>query len=358
METKVRVLCSLLLAVGLAGCVAPSTSRPTSDPEVVAAERERQMALVIKTNNSRVERVWTAALPILYANVELCGERVRWNWDGSFLDSIYRHNEAFREAVAGLGVRALPTVVTLIDGSPTHVAGLQPGDVIVAINGKRVPTPSNKKSVDRAMELIADESNKPTYAMTVLRNGGEVTVNVKNRLACDYPVMVLADDSLNAFADGDNIYITSGMLRFLESEVDLQAVLAHELAHNTEGHIKKKKANAGIGALFGAIIDVVAATQGVYTTFSSDFARFASMSFSQDFEREADYVGVYMMERSGIDSSEVSDLWRKMAIENVASITFGRSHPTTAERFVNLDAYSKEVRQKRLAGEALLPKRE
>lgn len=78
----------------------------------------------------------------------------------------------------------------------------------------------------------------------------------------------------------------------------------------------------------------------------------------QDFEREADYVGIYMMERSGIDSSEVGDLWRKMAVENVASISFGRSHPTTAERFVNLDAYSKEARQKRQIGEALLPKRE
>lgn len=316
------------------------------------------MALVVETNNKRNERVWAAALPILYSNVELCGERVAWNHDGSLLDSIYYHEDAFRDAVAGFGVHALPTITILIEGSPADVAGLRQGDIVVAVNGKRVPTPSNKKSAERSMKLIVDESNRQNYTMTVLRNDGEVTVDVNNRLACDYPVVVLTDDALNAFADGNNIYITSGMLRFLESDVELQAVLAHELAHNTEGHIKKKMANAGIGALFGAILDVVAATQGVYTTFTSDFARFASMSFSQDFEREADYVGIYMMERSGIDSSEVGDLWRKMAVENVASISFGRSHPTTAERFVNLDAYSKEARQKRQIGEALLPKRE
>ena len=357
-ELKAKILCSSLLVVGLVACVAPSTSRPTSDPAVVAAERERQMELVVKTNNKRNERLWAAALPILYANVELCGERVAWNFDGSLVDSLYRHDKAFHSAVAGLGVDALPTIVTVVEGSPAHEAGLRAGDVVVAVDGERVPTPSNKKSADRALKLIADQSNKQTYAMTVRRGDGEVTVDVNNRLACEYPVVMLTDDMLNAFADGNNIYVTSGMLRFLESETELQAVLAHELAHNTEGHIKAKRANAGIGALFGLFLDVAAATQGVYTDFASDFARFASMRFSQDFEREADYVGIYMMERSGIDSSEVGDLWRKMAVENAASITFGRSHPTTAERFVNLDTYSKEARQKKLVGEALLPGRE
>lgn len=147
------------------------------------------------------------------------------------------------------------------------------------------------------------------------------------------------------------------MLRFLESDAELQAVIAHELAHNTEGHIEKQMANRGLGALFGLVLDVAAATQGVSTNFTTDFAKFASMRFSQDFEREADYVGIYMLERSNIDSSEVGDLWRRLAIENAASISFGRSHPTTAERFVNLDAYSKEARGKRIAGKPLVPSR-
>ena len=212
-ELKIRLLCSSLLVVSLAGCVAPTTSRPASDPQIVADERERQMALVVETNNKRNERVWAAALPILYSNVELCGERVAWSHDGSLLDSIYHHEDAFRDVVAGFGVHALPTITILIEGSPADAAGLRRGDIVVAVNGKRVPTPSNRKSAERSMKLIVDESNRQNYTMTVLRNDGEVTVDVNNRLACDYPVVVLTDDALNAFADGNNIYITSGMLR-------------------------------------------------------------------------------------------------------------------------------------------------
>ena len=349
------VVTVIFLLLALTACMGPATSRPVVDEAFVAAEKERQKQLVLKTANQRTKRLWTAALPILYANVEMCGEQVAWNHNGSMLNSYHLTSDEYQQASIALGIHALPTVGLVVDGSPVHVAGFKEGDVVVAVNGRRVPTPTNMKSARKSIEMVVDGSAQPTSAMTVLRHGRETTLEVNNRLACDYPVVLLPDDELNAFADGENIYITAGMLRFLESELELQAVLAHELAHNTEGHIRKKKANAGIGAIFGLVLDIAAASQGVSTTFTGDFARLASMRFSQDFEREADYVGIYMMERANLDSSEVGDFWRRMSVENPASISFGRSHPTTAERFVNLDAYSREVRAKRSRSEKLLP---
>ena len=51
---------------------------------------------------------------------------------------------------------------------------------------------------------------------------------------------------------------------------------------------------------------------------------------AEDFEREADYVGFYIMALDGWPIDSAPDLWRRMAAESPGSITFASSHPTTA----------------------------
>ena len=85
--------------------------------------------------------------------------------------------------------------------------------------------------------------------------------------------------------------------------------------------------------------------------------RLGGLAFSKDLEREADYMSLYMLERAGIDSSGAPAFWRRMAVEHSGSIRFARSHPTTAERFVSLEATHREIRAKRRAGRPLIPNR-
>jgi hypothetical protein len=40
------------------------------------------------------------------------------------------------------------------------------------------------------------------------------------------------------------------------------------------------------------------------------------MTFSQDFEREADYVGMYLLARSGRQVAGAAGFWRRMAQES------------------------------------------
>jgi len=54
---------------------------------------------------------------------------------------------------------------------------------------------------------------------------------------------------------------------------------------------------------------------------------------AEDFEREADYVGLYIMALDGWPIDSAPDLWRRMAAQSPGSIKFASSHPTTAERF-------------------------
>ena len=79
-------------------------------------------------------------------------------------------------------------------------------------------------------------------------------------------IVIVQDDRPNAFvADNQHIFLHSDLILRLESASQLQAVIAHEVAHITGGHITRRHANvktaSGVAAL-GILLSgaVVAAT--------------------------------------------------------------------------------------------------
>ncbi len=157
----------------------------------------------------------------------------------------------------------------------------------------------------------------------------------------------------------NRIYITRGMLRFVDNPGEIATVVAHELAHNLMGHRAAKETNMVAGAGVGLVFDILAAVAGVDT--GGDFMRFGAEAgagaFSQDFEAEAEYVGVYLMAREGYDVRLAPNLWRRMAVIYLASIQTNHSstHPSAPERFVALESAVGEIRAKHDAGQPLVP---
>ena len=124
------------------------------------------------------------------------------------------------------------------------------------------------------------------------------------------------------------------------------------------GHIDASRSNGLIGGILGAVADVFV----TYTTGLSTGGRYAdlgasigSAKYSQQFEAEADYIGLYLLERAGLNAGAAPEFWRGMAIANPTSISIATSHPTTAERFVRLDRALTEVAGKKARGLAMLP---
>lgn len=168
--------------------------------------------------------------------------------------------------------------------------------------------------------------------------------------ACDYPVTVWEEPTINAFATGSKIFITSGMIKFCKSDDELALVLGHELAHNTMSHIDAKRGN---GLLMSFLIDgPIIALTGVNPGIGRNIGE---GMHSQGFESEADYVGMYNTARAGFDIDGVSDLWRRMATEHPTAIYTATTHPTTANRFVVLEATRDEINAKKAAGQQLEP---
>lgn len=310
---------------------------------------------------SRQRRLDAVARPVLRANLDFCPDKhykIGFSWRGT----VGMSPEDQQALVDFYGVPLDTTFISAVyANTPAEDGGMEVGDVLISVNDYALPrvvaTKRQAKAVARNLEQHFDPSSPDPVRFRVVRNGLETSYSVVPELLCGYDTVLTGDDALNAYTDGKAIYVTQGMVRFAENDQELQAVIAHELAHITEGHVAKKMTNAGIGAIFGAIVDGLAASQGIYTNAAADLAAVGAMTYSQAFEREADYVSIYMLQRTGVDTAVVANLWRRMAVESPSSIAFATSHPTSAERFVNLNAAHDEVTAKRLRNQPLLPDR-
>jgi len=100
---------------------------------------------------------------------------------------------------------------------------------------------------------------------------------------------VLRDSKLNAFSIGDgHIFVTEGMLRFVDSEAELAALLTHEFAHHVAGHFCRKPRKARfVRHLFG-VDDEQGGQVGEL-----------SASMDPEKERDADRIGTVMLRRGG-----------------------------------------------------------
>ena len=175
------------------------------------------------------------------------------------------------------------------------------------------------------------------------------------KTGCSFPVLLSDGQSLNAAADGKRVYIHAGMMRFVESDDELAYIVGHELAHNVLEHIDKKRGNA----ILGGVVDVLlTAATGVST--DGAFSKAGAGAYSQAFESEADYLGMYIAAQAGYDISSGPLFWRRMAIESSGSIAAGyqSSHPSTPQRFVALTNTIDEIHGKQAMGLALMPRRD
>lgn len=249
----------------------------------------------------RIERQFTqqqlllnVGYPILKGATSICREDVRTS-TGLMYATTYDFLKDDVAAAARFGVQVAPTVIGVVTGRPASQAGFQRGDVLRTINGAPVPT-GKKATAETTKAMTEATTANPSVMVGVERAGALQEVPVVAETICSYPVVLVHEDTVNAYADGKAIYITSAMLRFVESDQELATVIAHELAHNAMDHMKARSINWALGTIF----DVVAAAYGVNT--QGAFGNLAGQAYSQEFEAEADYVDVYALALGGVDT--------------------------------------------------------
>ncbi len=329
------LLVALTLSAALVVACGPATRMPTTDPALVARERVLQNRLALQRHIDDTTRLQRIAWRLRHQGSYLCPQHT------ASLGLVTLSASQLPPQWQQLHIGRQPTVVQRIPGSPAARSDLQQGDRILALNGRPVQARHWQKALAKLQPGVPAQ-------LTVERAGplqiGLIPVDV-----CNYPVNYIADDTVNAYADGSHVVVTRGMLRFATTDRELALVVGHELAHNIMGHVRKTMGNRFLGTL----VDVLVA--GLTGFRSSLFSDLAALRYSQEFEAEADYVGLYMVAAAGYPLAEAANFWRRMGIENPGSINHARSHPTTPERFVAIESATAEIIHKQQQALELLP---
>lgn len=176
-------------------------------------------------------------------------------------------------------------------------------------------------------------------------------------MRCYYYFKMANNNDLNAHADGENVVLYSGMMRFLKNDDEVAVVMAHELAHNLMGHVDSQRMNTMGGALMGAVIDGVVASQGISAggSFSDLGGRVGQRTFSVEFEEEADYVGLYIASLAGYNIGAAPNFWRRFSVEDPRGLFYGYTHPSNAKRAVAIQKTIYEINYKRKHRVPLIP---
>ena len=354
-DMKQSSVCSLIVLLMIAivsiGCTT-STKIARSSSEEIYAAKLHQNKLAIDLYLERLRRTNELAWPIMVSNEPLCNSN-RTNGIGvAMITARVLPRPLWEIAHSEHAVTMRPQIAAVATGSPAELAGLREGDVVLSIDGRRTGTRVNAISDTHNSLRHSLKTGLPVkFEIERQRDGHAQHINVHPVPACSSFVYVVLDRNVNAFADGKDIFMLTGLIQFAQADEDLQLVIAHELAHNSHAHVRKSLGNV----LFGSLADVFAASQGVAT--GGLFGDLGRLMYSREFEREADYVGMYMLARANVSTTTVANFWNRLAAEFPSSNrgTLIRSHPLSSERFANIQKAHNEISAKIQTGIPLFP---
>ena len=234
------------------------------------------------------------------------------------------------------------------------------GDGILTVDGERMA------SLDDFNDAMASARRKGIATLTIVRLDGSVSeVVLQGEPACDQEIRLVHGDSITTYPIGGDVYLTTALLGTLESDDELAVMIAHDMAHETLGHLTRKRVQMGVGML--AEVAIMAFTAIPPT---GALARFGKHAFANGMERDADRHGMYIAARAGYDPAPSAGLWTRYADrflrshseedppaqrQRINTSTLLMNHPVSEDRFDAMESVSGYIEQQRAAGLALVP---
>ncbi|MGE0443200.1 MAG: M48 family metalloprotease [Gemmatimonadales bacterium] len=193
--------------------------------------------------------------------------------------------------------------------------------------------------VRQSMGLVPDSA-----LQQYVRSIGLAMAKKSERPNLPWSFDVVDDAAVNAFAlPGGSIFVTRGILSYMQNEAELAAVLGHEIGHVTAKHSVQQLSRAqvaqgllGVGSILSADVAAVAgvAGQGLGVLF---------LKFGRDAETQADELGFRYSLGENYDVRAMRSMFQMLQRVSGGAAAGGRlpqwlsTHPDPENRIVKTD---------------------
>ncbi len=205
------------------------------------------------------------------------------------------------------------SVAAVVANGPAARAGVLANDGLSGIAGTTINSAIvSKKGVSRIRvaainaHMAAALETQASVAITVNKGGTRIERLISPPLICASTFQIDTNGGINAGADGSMVSVSIELALFAENEIDLAAIVAHELAHNLLQHRAKlnaAKVSRGLGALFGKSKNAILQT-----------------------EIEADQLAIWLLANAGYDPQSAIVFWQRYAQKHGAGIFTAGTH--------------------------------
>jgi len=204
-----------------------------------------------------------------------------------------------------------------------------------------IPTESE---VEIGKEVVRDVESKErvlsnAQVQNYVADVGRRIANICDRRDVKYSFKVLDSNEINAFAcPGGFIYIYKGLMKQMDNEAQLAAVLAHEVGHVVARHSMKR-----LQAAYGYSILMEVALGDKMSQTAQQMVDAAAglilLGYGRDNEYEADDYGILYAKKAGYNPKGMIQIFEKFKqMEGQPPNTFEKllmSHPPAGDRINN-----------------------
>ncbi|MGA3188831.1 MAG: M48 family metallopeptidase [Bryobacteraceae bacterium] len=202
------------------------------------------------------------------------------------------------------------------------------------------------QEVERQAKIIDD----PIIAEYVNRVGQNLVRNSDAKVP--FTIKVIDTEDVNAFAlPGGFFFVNSGLILKADTEAELAGVMAHEIAHVAARHGTRQATRGTIAQLSTIPLIFLGGWTGYgIRQAASVLIPVGFLTFSREFEAEADMLGLQYMYKTGYDPEAFVDFFEKIeSLEKKKPGTISKvfsTHPPTDARIVkaqqNIETMLKE----------------
>ena len=188
------------------------------------------------------------------------------------------------------------------------------------------------QQVEQQSRIIQD----PVVSEYVNRLGQNIVRNSDAQVP--FTIKVIDSDEWNAFAlPGGFFYVHTGLILAAESEAELAGAMAHEIAHVAARHGTKQASKAELTNWLSLPLIFIGGPIGYGVQQAAGLLiPLKFLQFSRGDERQADYLGLQYLYKTGYDPEAYPDFFEKIqAREKSRPGTLAKAfstHPLTPER--------------------------